>query len=736
MFKISIVSFVIVLSSCGMKKLTPSEISTVRINTNINPTEINDNNKITVKNLKGESRSFKTPTFSYNSFDDYNFIKNQFSKKRRTLVISHPYYNPDTIVIGRKLRPVIFSLDLLGAITLYLSPSLIIDLANGNIWKVKKSDKTQNLQFSHNDVYYKTQLAYANEKQTIDSVNNFLNSYNDSIIKIKENGVIEKKIELINMLISSSLSAIKQISSNNNLNSLAEALLIYNESKSSFYSYLGVFHKFESEEYKKLYELNRDGFYKSGFLLKPHYIKDVIQEINDEFYDLQNICSKISDENYFLNKIHQINDKKFISLILINLCFKNFGYNTFDFDEFEKYKRTSLENYFPNVSRKEYISKLNKNVVFKYVWNEQIQKTWKEFYIEIFEDWKKIKEKGLTNYFVYSNGQFYKAAKIDLEQHFLFNTIYKYNIFQNLIEKNELVTSQIQGNNSQSYFDTRQEINFEKNEINWEYIIKNDKKLSSKNIKGPIEFGSEYFPEISTMEGLTKYNMNNWIGSVFFVKDNKAGFYKSEGCNGQSDGYCGINALKPLQLLNNDLYVINIFKPKYIFKNDTIVLTMKLKDKNNGIRYFHKYYQIKRLIDNPLFIYPSGKENESAKESIEDILMSQRDGKLNAVQTELLLNKIDFGNYNPGTIELSKIFIDVNFLFQDYDIKDYNDNNIVREFDKLNPFDPKQNLLGNCNENTSEYNQFQLLFGYNSDNLFSNLKNKEKNYLGIFGGDK
>ena len=109
MFKISFLSLVLVLSSCGMQKLTPSGISTVKINTNINPIEISETNKISVKNLKGESRTFTSSSFNYDAFNDYNFTKNQFSKKRRTLIISHPYYNPDTIVVRRKLRPVVFS---------------------------------------------------------------------------------------------------------------------------------------------------------------------------------------------------------------------------------------------------------------------------------------------------------------------------------------------------------------------------------------------------------------------------------------------------------------------------------------------------------------------------------------------------------------------------------------------------------------------------------------------------
>ena len=347
---------------------------------------------------------------------------------------------------------------------------------------------------------------------------------------------------------------------------------------------------------------------------------------------------------------------------------------------------------------------------------------------------KKIKEKELKIISFY-NGQFNSWGAFEaFEQSFLYKTIYSYNIFQNLIEKNEYSTSQLLRNNPLSYFDTEQAFNFEKSEINWEQIITNDINLSNWKIKGPIEFGSKYFPEITTMEEIPKYNMNNWNGRVFYVKDNKAGFYKSEGCNSQSDGYCGFKALKPLKLLNSDLYEINIFRPKYIFKNDTIVLTLKLKDENNSFRYFHKYYIIKGIIDNPVFKYPSGKENENAKQSEKDIMNGQN--KLTAVETELLLNKIDYGNYNPGTKDLSPILINVDFLFQDYDLKNFLNNNIVREFDKLNPFDPKLNLLENCNENTSEYNQLQLLFNFNSDNLFSNSKNKEKEYLGVFGGEK
>jgi hypothetical protein len=158
LFKISFISLVLVLSSCGMEKWTPKGISTVKINTNISPSEINSSNKITVKNLKGESRTYTSSSFNYDAFDEYNFTQNQFSKKRRTLIVSHPNYNPDTIIIRRKLRPGLFTLDLLGAMTLYLSPSMIIDFANGNIWRIHNKNKNLNLNLKHQDDFYRRKL--------------------------------------------------------------------------------------------------------------------------------------------------------------------------------------------------------------------------------------------------------------------------------------------------------------------------------------------------------------------------------------------------------------------------------------------------------------------------------------------------------------------------------------------------------------------------------------------------
>ena len=780
-FNISLAT--IILSSCGMQKLTPSGISTVKINTNINPIEINDNNKITVKNLKGESRVFTTQTFNYNSFDDYNFTKNQLSKKRRTLIVSHPYYNPDTIVVRRKLRPVVFSLDVLGAITFYLSPSLIIDLANGNIWKVKKSDKTQNLQFSYNEQYYKTQFEYAKEKQTIESIDNYLISYkespfindaknyknqllkikitNDSITKIKEIAVIENKIKLINLLIFSSLTSVKNKSTINNINSLADALLISNKNNSSFNSYLNCEHKFENEEYKVLYELYNGKDYskfKAGYDKTPYFefkrVKEVIEEISKQFYEIVEICSNNQQHN-LQNYINKINDNKFAHLLILNEIFNYLGFESFDFNKFKHYGTSKLENYFPNISRKEYLNKLKRNKNISFILDAEFKKSWKDYYLTIYEDFMNIKAQSYTNFFDYSNGNFSKANSFSLEDHFLYKTLLNYNIFQNLIVKNEYVLSTIPRyledeihfweqekeflqNNSFSYFNSRQVFNFEKNQINWENIIKNDESLwwKAKNkIFDPIEFGSSSFPMIKTAKELENeyINQENLKGRVFYIDDKKSGFYKSEGCPQNVSCY-GIQALKPIQLLNNDLYEINVFRPKYIFKNDTIVLTLKLKDENNSFRYFHKYYIIKGLINNPSYVYPSGKENENANQSVKDIMNAQN--KINAVQTELLLNKIDFGDYNAGTPELSKIFIEVDFLFKDYNVLDSPNNSIIRGFDKLNPFDPKLNLLENCNEKTSEYNQFQLLFNYNSDNLFTNSKNKEKNYLGILGDEK
>lgn len=176
-----IVSFLsVILSSCGSIKPISSGRSTVIITTNIKQSEISDKNRVVVTNLTGEYVSSDRTEVYYNKFNEYEFFKNDFSKKRTTLIVSHPYYKSDTIVIDRTLRPVVFTLDVLGAITLYLSPSLIIDMSNGNIWKVKKSDKNQNIQLSYNDIYYLARLEYAKEKGDIKSVENYILNFSES----------------------------------------------------------------------------------------------------------------------------------------------------------------------------------------------------------------------------------------------------------------------------------------------------------------------------------------------------------------------------------------------------------------------------------------------------------------------------------------------------------------------------------------------------------------------------
>ena len=147
-----------ILVSCGSIKPISSGRSTVIITTNVKQSEISDNNRVVITNLKGESVLYSETEIDYNKFNDYGFFKNDFSKKRTTLIVSHPYYKSDTIVINRTLRPVVFTLDLLGALTLYLSPSLVIDFANGNIWKVKKTDREININLEYDDPNHKMKL--------------------------------------------------------------------------------------------------------------------------------------------------------------------------------------------------------------------------------------------------------------------------------------------------------------------------------------------------------------------------------------------------------------------------------------------------------------------------------------------------------------------------------------------------------------------------------------------------
>jgi uncharacterized protein (TIGR02145 family) len=150
-FVVIVIFLSVILSNCGSIKPISSGRSTVIITTNIRQSEISDKNKVVITNLKGESVLYSKTEIDYNKFNEYGFLKNEFSKKRRTLIVSHPYYKSGTIVINRTLRPVVFTLDLLGAFTIYLSPSLIIDFSNGNIWKVKKSNREINVNLEYND---------------------------------------------------------------------------------------------------------------------------------------------------------------------------------------------------------------------------------------------------------------------------------------------------------------------------------------------------------------------------------------------------------------------------------------------------------------------------------------------------------------------------------------------------------------------------------------------------------
>ena len=164
-----------VLTSCGsIRSLQPD--NTVRIQTNIT-----DNETVVIKNQMGESYKYAFENSSIIIRDyQYELFTNDFTKKKLNLSISHEDYETRNISLKRALRPGIFTLDLLGALALYLSPSMIIDFANGNVWKINKNSKYKNLKFNFNDAYYKSRYELAQSYGLADSISNYILIYGNS----------------------------------------------------------------------------------------------------------------------------------------------------------------------------------------------------------------------------------------------------------------------------------------------------------------------------------------------------------------------------------------------------------------------------------------------------------------------------------------------------------------------------------------------------------------------------
>lgn len=162
------------LFSCGsIEKLQPD--NSILIKTNI------QESGLTIQRKSGYSSTHNNAQdFVYNKYSDYKFFKNGFSKKNRSLTFEHPDYNPIEIKIKRTIRPLILSLDLIGAYTIILSPSLVIDILNGNMWKISKKSKNINLTFERSEFYFKKQLKQYYNFGTVSGMKEYIRKYSES----------------------------------------------------------------------------------------------------------------------------------------------------------------------------------------------------------------------------------------------------------------------------------------------------------------------------------------------------------------------------------------------------------------------------------------------------------------------------------------------------------------------------------------------------------------------------
>ncbi len=163
----------LILSGCGsIGFMQPS--NSIKLHTNIKETE----NMVSVTNLKGYSTQYSV----YNGDCTlhkygYRFLSNDFTKKKRSLIISHPDYISDTINIDRSLRPLILGLDILGFCTIIGSPAIVIDFANGNMWRIKKKSRGFNLSLKYNDAFYDRKLKEIEHVPVISSYKDYIIEY-------------------------------------------------------------------------------------------------------------------------------------------------------------------------------------------------------------------------------------------------------------------------------------------------------------------------------------------------------------------------------------------------------------------------------------------------------------------------------------------------------------------------------------------------------------------------------
>lgn len=120
-------------------------------------------------------------------------------------------------------------------------------------------------------------------------------------------------------------------------------------------------------------------------------------------------------------------------------------------------------------------------------------------------------------------------------------------------------------------------------------------------------------------------------------------------------------------------YHLITVRPTILFRGDTI--TEIMTNKNDPNDFVKQSFIVEGTSENKYFIPPSGRKDESAQKSYDQINEARRTGKINAAEEAMLLNRVvDKSNYKPGTPDLPSSYYDVRYLGHKGGLKDSDDN--------------------------------------------------------------
>jgi hypothetical protein len=646
----------------------------------------------------------------------------KLKRKNLTLTTEHPGYISDTIKIKRSLRfgPLIGDLALTGLSGGWLAPVIGLDFYNNNIWKIKKRNSVVNTVLTPKYEYFAQKVDtlashFMNQTATNDEKDKILNdlllmhelysqetfsvkssatinqlsqtyaknlvevmnidklkfwsgklnapfrdvfvdaenkclieikNYNDSIINIVTKN-IDDRIKIINSLCEYQLLFLNDFYKIK-YNSLMDFLLFKDDSK--FLTELGDWYHDEFEYSSKQLE----NFY--------HYKIFLNRPFPPEFSSLEKF--EVSNDKY-------LNWNRVIWSYAAEVSKKKAEKQIFEMQNYEDGLKVIFDPLMDFRTDERHPSKMYKfsEVFFQM---KRIQELIQEYNINCDYEllFNKFKERDLMLLIAFDNGVRvlnlgeFVASKGYEKNSRTFPAItreaYKKNICQSKIwTKKEFLffEAEFKSIKWKKYFeDLRRELSnaIEKNKrLAYSTVarfIKNFDMFYSLDNPNYVVVKSDYTHD-SFLNRSDKYVIDS-IGKKYAYSWNRF-----DGCKYDR------NSEKLKQ------FSFRTIRPTFIFSGDTITEIMtNINDPNEFIK---QSYVVNGFYKNLNFRNPTGRIDESAQKSYNDINKARREGKINAVEEAMLLNRVkDNSNYDEGTPDLPSMYWDLKYLGHEGELKD------------------------------------------------------------------